>query len=206
MPAPRICYDRVIPASYQPARAAGQTAAMSNYKQSILRKATVSANASPTARMQQHVAAIGALGTLSASDPVHVARMALINLKRWEPGYTLRCRFLDGNDFQKGRVKEKAQIWQEFANINIDFSDDASAEVRISFVADSGSWSAVGNDCLVAAYFPAFQPTMNFGWLRDDTDDDECERVVVHEFGHALGCIHEHPSPNETHPHIRRPH
>ena len=38
---------------------------------------------------------------------------------------------------------------------------------------------------------------MNFGWLEDDTADQEYERVVVHEFGHALGCIHEHQSPNE---------
>jgi hypothetical protein len=38
---------------------------------------------------------------------------------------------------------------------------------------------------------------MNFGWLADDTEDTEYERVVVHEFGHALGCIHEHQSPTE---------
>ena len=38
---------------------------------------------------------------------------------------------------------------------------------------------------------------MNYGWLEDDTIDDEYERVVVHEFGHALGCIHEHQQPNE---------
>jgi hypothetical protein len=36
---------------------------------------------------------------------------------------------------------------------------------------------------------------MNFGWLTDNTDDAECERVVVHEFGHALGAIHEHQNP-----------
>ena len=36
---------------------------------------------------------------------------------------------------------------------------------------------------------------MNFGWLQDDTEDQEYNRVVLHEFGHALGCIHEHQNP-----------
>jgi hypothetical protein len=47
-------------------------------------------------------------------------------------------------------------------------------------------------------YFPLHQPTMNYGWLHDDTDANEYSRVVLHEFGHALGCIHEHQSPTFT--------
>jgi hypothetical protein len=39
------------------------------------------------------------------------------------------------------------------------------------------------------------QPTMNFGWVRDDSDAVEDRAVILHEFGHALGCIHEHQSP-----------
>ena len=36
---------------------------------------------------------------------------------------------------------------------------------------------------------------MNFGWLTRSTAEDEYARVVTHEFGHALGCIHEHQNP-----------
>jgi hypothetical protein len=66
----------------------------------------------------------------------------------------------------------------------------------VSFGADPGnSWSAVGTDALVERYFPRHQPTMNFGWLEDDTPEDELSRVIIHEFGHAIGCIHEHQNP-----------
>lgn len=36
---------------------------------------------------------------------------------------------------------------------------------------------------------------MNYGWLDDETEEDEFSRVILHEFGHALGAIHEHNHP-----------
>jgi hypothetical protein len=36
---------------------------------------------------------------------------------------------------------------------------------------------------------------MNFGWFDDETSDEEFSRTVIHEFGHAIGCIHEQASP-----------
>jgi hypothetical protein len=36
---------------------------------------------------------------------------------------------------------------------------------------------------------------MNYGWLLANTPDQEYSRVVLHEFGHALGAIHEHQHP-----------
>jgi serralysin len=40
------------------------------------------------------------------------------------------------------------------------------------------------------------KPTMNYGWMTPDSSDDEVHRVVAHEFGHALGLIHEHQNPD----------
>jgi len=132
---------------------------------------------------------------LKADGVVRVTRMALINSKKWPTGTTLRCRFLDGSPKMQKKVTAIAKEWEKYAGIKLKFVASGDAEVRISFYADAGSWSAVGRDALNASYFPLHQPTMNYGWLRDDTDDDEYHRVVTHEFGHALGCIHEHQSP-----------
>jgi hypothetical protein len=128
---------------------------------------------------------------------IHMARMALISAKKWPNKKKLRCRFLDGSATQKAKVQLQAKSWEKYANIQIVFGNDPKSEVRISFKADPGSWSAVGIDCLVKKYFPLDEPTMNFGWLQDNTSTTEYRRVVVHEFGHALGCIHEHQSPTE---------
>lgn len=122
-------------------------------------------------------------------------RIALIANKRWRPGKVLKIRFLDGSPTMRAKVAQYAQQWTQHANIHFEFGDSRYAEIRISFYADSGSWSALGTDALVERYFPRTQPTMNFGWLRDNTNEAETSRVVLHEFGHALGAIHEHQNP-----------
>ncbi len=128
-----------------------------------------------------------------ASSMAAPAKMALEAGKKWSDGKKLGVYFMDGSAVQKARVKEQAVKWCKFANITFDFAaKKANAQIRISFIADDGSWSYIGTDCLG---INKAKPTMNFGWLKDDTEDREFERVVVHEFGHALGAIHEHQNP-----------
>ena len=115
--------------------------------------------------------------------------------KQWKKGQTLRVTFLDGSPTQRRRVQRKAVEWLDYANLKFVFKQSTQAEIRISFKADPGSWSAIGTDCLSTHAFPKDEPTMNFGWLEDDTEDEEYRRVVVHEFGHALGAVHEHQVP-----------
>lgn len=132
---------------------------------------------------------------LNAGDVALVARMAVVTSKKWGAGFTLRCRFLDGSAKMQKKVRTVAKEWEKFANIKLKFVTKGPEEIRISFYADAGSWSAVGRDALNAQYFPVHQPTMNFGWVRDDSDPVEDKAVILHEFGHALGCIHEHQTP-----------
>jgi hypothetical protein len=115
----------------------------------------------------------------------------------WANGRTLRVRFLDGSSALQGRCIEQARQWCNHVNLWLEFGDSRSAEIRISFVADDGSWSYVGTDNLG---IDGGQPTMNFGWLTDNSSDEEVRRVVIHEFGHALGFAHEHQSPGAAIP------
>lgn len=166
----QLCFDRVVPTEFAPGRAA-------------LERAMAMSDMTPVIEIDA-----------GEADPA--VKLAVPFLKMWENGSTLRCRFLDGSATQKRRVEEKAHQWERYANITLKFVRNAPAQIRISFQADTGSWSALGTDALIERYFPSYQPTMNFGWLKDDTNDDEYNRVVVHEFGHAIGAIHEHSSPS----------
>jgi hypothetical protein len=110
----------------------------------------------------------------------------------WRSGTQLHVRFLSGSDFVKEKVKYYAQTWELYANIDFIFDNSADAQIRINFDQGGGSWSYLGKHNLQIS---AEEPTMNFGWFDDNTTDEEFSRTTIHEFGHALGCIHEHMSP-----------
>jgi len=101
---------------------------------------------------------------------------------------------MGGDTALRAKVEKYAQTWTEFANVILVFGNDNNADIRISFQPDSGSWSAIGTDCH-SVEFGWDKPTMNFGWLDSQTEEEEVSRVVLHEFGHALGCLHEHQTP-----------
>jgi len=120
------------------------------------------------------------------------SEIALETRTMWQPGRVLRVRFLDGLAEVQAKVAAVAATWEKYANIHFDFNNDPQAEIRISFTHDRGSWSYLGTDALA---IPADQPTMNYGWLTPTTPDADSQRGGLHDFGHALGCIHEHQNP-----------
>jgi hypothetical protein len=133
------------------------------------------------------------LGVGRGSPELHKTRIASVTKKRWAPGRTLRVRFLEGDPTVQARVASVAKQWSQYANVKLEFGNDPQAEIRIAFDMTDGSWSYIGTDALLEN---AAASTMNYGWLEPSTPDDEVGRVVLHEFGHALGAIHEHQSPD----------
>jgi hypothetical protein len=123
--------------------------------------------------------------------PDRRTRMALLTSTLWKPGRELHIAFMGGHATVRRKIQEYANQWMDHANIKFVFDNSPKAEIRIAF-ADDGSWSYLGTDALGIARSRA---TMNYGWLTPTTDDAEYSRVVLHEFGHALGCIHEHEHP-----------
>lgn len=122
-------------------------------------------------------------------------RAAVLNGAKWQRNETIRCHFLGGSPKLQERVAAVAKEWENHANLKFAFAPDDKAAIRISFIKGDGSWSYLGTQC---RNIQPPEPTMNYGWIDEDSDDVTLRSVVLHEFGHALGLIHEHQNPSKA--------
>jgi serralysin len=115
----------------------------------------------------------------------------------WTPGQVIRVGFLRDRPAEgdaaiiERRIRAIAEEWTSHAHLTFRWVE-GPASIRIAFE-DTGSWSFIGTQCLER---PPEEATMNFGWLSADLDEPSFRSVVLHEFGHALGMIHEHQNPS----------
>lgn len=115
----------------------------------------------------------------------------------------IQITFLDGTQKQRDWVKKVINEKMAPITNKIKFVWDAPREqsdIRISFNTPNQAWSYVGTDAL---QIPKTEKTMNLGWLDDDVQFDaepykNTGQVVLHEFGHAMGMIHEHQNPKNN--------
>ena len=158
---------------------------------------------------------------LSGIDDVNpdYVRAAFYKTKLWPKDQIIRVKFLDGEPWRKAWVEKV--ITEKFAPYipqTIVFNSEP-AQIRIKFDSTLGSWSYVGTDAMNANYG---DQTLNLGWVdppgtysaggtftwnniiytvppgQSRNGGFTTGATVVHEFGHALGMIHEHQNPRNN--------
>ena len=167
-PSVKICFERIIPDELDPER--------------LVHRAM---------RVEMLIRAASDAGSVLNPDEVaHVARMALVNSKKWTPGTTLRCRFLDGSTTMRKKVQIYAHQWEQYANIKFKFVTSGPAEIRISFYADAGSWSAVGNcydNAQAESFFSRFKTELVESGVFESVEQAPSETFSYLK-GYYIGC------------------
>jgi len=121
-------------------------------------------------------------------------KAAMSRAKKWPVKknhcLNLTVSFIGGSGYQRNMVKKHAPEWQQGTGVRFIFLPKSGykspGKIRVAFVNDGSSWSKIGTDALTVTNKRL--PTMNFGWID--------RQNILHEFGHALGLLHEHSSPS----------
>lgn len=112
-------------------------------------------------------------------------RAVAYKTKFWPVGYEFKVGFVGGNAAQIALVKSACAEWSSKCNLKFTFPATGPFDLRVGFASGGGAWSYVGTD----NKFITSGPTMNLGWYAKDT--------YLHEFGHAIGLLHEHQNPSQ---------
>jgi hypothetical protein len=111
----------------------------------------------------------------------------------WTSNQTLLVHFDARNEVLRKRVIAVANEWAKFCGMAFqDTVNRSMAQIRVTFEGKQYA-SAVGRECFSPLY--AGRPTMYLGGLDTMRDERNFRRIVLHEFGHALGLEHELRNP-----------
>lgn len=131
-----------------------------------------------------------------------------------KPGpITLSVSFLNGQEATKKKVMDYANEWTRLSKkagkdqgANVEFKrvkdNDTFAHIRVRFKANKQWWSYLGTNCLITSDIWKRRSkeaiddnpecaSMNLD-IETETSEESIRRHVIHEFGHALGFMHEH--------------
>ncbi len=134
------------------------------------------------------------LVTLAACFCATINAAVLVKDKRWTNHTQLNVVFLDGSDAVQQKVKTIAPQWLQKTGLAFRFyvglaSAPKKTHIRISFKQNNGSQLGNHQDYL------SHYPTMNLSRLNSDRiSQRSVKRLILHEFGHALGFEHEYLS------------
>jgi len=140
--------------------------------------------------------------------PLVQVRGVVVRSLTWKRGETIKVCFHGGTRKAQERVARIAREWMQYANVTFDFEEGGApracaagkpADIKIAFEDNKGWWSVPGTISRTQ------DPSMNLQFYGVDTPklangqpaaEAPMRATVLHEFGHALGLLHEHQSPN----------
>jgi hypothetical protein len=123
-------------------------------------------------------------------DTSHMRGLA-DNYYLWDTGQKIYVKFLNGSLELQNKIKNIAKEWERYANVSFVFISTGNAHVRIYLNSKGGHYSLIGT---MANTVGISERTMHYDTTKL-TEEVVLKRTVLHEFGHALGLLHEHFSP-----------
>ena len=117
-----------------------------------------------------------------------------IDLERQWTKSTLRVCFFDDPHGLQDKVMAWANRWNTVGGANLTFVKTASpqdSDIRVTFQGQ-GYWSYIGTVAALPRYRGKVTMSLSFNGRPSAS---ELRRVSLHEFGHAIGLVHEHQQP-----------
>jgi hypothetical protein len=113
----------------------------------------------------------------------------------WDNGKVLTVKFMgDGGSLKlREKIKVAAKEWEKYANLTFNFVESGEANIRVLLTNKGGCNSVVGTNAL---FRESDEKTMNidtnFFYQNHICYDAYLIQTIQHEFGHAIGLLHEH--------------
>lgn len=113
------------------------------------------------------------------------------NFFLWDVGHQIQVKFTNGTPEQQALVLSLAKEWEKYANIKFVQVNTEPSSVRIEFGTRTENYSLLGTD--------AYQedPSRHTLYLCSALFNDSIllKQMVLHQFGHVLGLLHERDIP-----------